>query len=492
MGFEEKKEEFAVFAIVLIFVSVFVISNVFALNVVTENVSSTLMIVNITDAVNIYSYEVNFVNLNGGNSYSFYRVLGTTNQTSGTNSKNGIFYLYESRLQPGWPGITFGSSGLAVFNLTHPNTAIPRQVTTVNASGFEETVNLCTENLSCTDWSSCVGGTQTRTCNSTTCLYGESTQSQSCTEGGGGGGGETCADSWNCDDWSLCANNQQTRTCTYTGSCATPGGKPAETQSCTIVSCDADWNCSDWGECETGGIQRRTCIEASRPAGCTLVLNIPDTTRTCVSNCTENWNCDWSSCINNLTSPVNCVDRNNCGTTFNKPSPMNCVSTGNGTCIPNLACEEWSECTISYGFEQLSPSESLGRSIRVCNDQNNCVLPITEMKNCSMKIDINTSIITGKNVWTINFTDALSGKEIGSIEGSAGEFKIRLNPLETGFPILVRDFEKSYWKWWLLLLLLLIILILTGIIYKEDIKKFAKEKHLQYKLNRMTGIGFLK
>jgi len=42
-----------------------------------------------------------------------------------------------------------------------------------------------------------------------------------------------CNPSWSCTAWSNCANGNQTRTCTDTNNCGTTTGKPAESQACT-------------------------------------------------------------------------------------------------------------------------------------------------------------------------------------------------------------------------------------------------------------------
>jgi hypothetical protein len=55
--------------------------------------------------------------------------------------------------------------------------------------------------------------------------------SQQPSSGGGGGG---CTEKWDCTDWSSCVNGTQTRTCTDANKCKTTKNKPNETQSCII------------------------------------------------------------------------------------------------------------------------------------------------------------------------------------------------------------------------------------------------------------------
>lgn len=89
----------------------------------------------------------------------------------------------------------------------------------------------CTENWTCSAWSACSGGTQTRTCfdsNNCSTTTNRPTLSQSCTS--------TCSPNWSCSDWSSCSNNQQTRTCTDSNGCGITTGQPALAQSCSATS----------------------------------------------------------------------------------------------------------------------------------------------------------------------------------------------------------------------------------------------------------------
>jgi hypothetical protein len=46
------------------------------------------------------------------------------------------------------------------------------------------------------------------------------------------GTGTTCEESWDCTEWSSCINGTQTRTCTDLNKCNTTELKPAESKSC--------------------------------------------------------------------------------------------------------------------------------------------------------------------------------------------------------------------------------------------------------------------
>lgn len=71
------------------------------------------------------------------------------------------------------------------------------------------------------------------------------------TGGGGGYGGSTgtttpaiCSSNWSCSDWSSCVNGIQTRSCTDTKNCGTTENRPALSQSCTSPAPPAEKNAS--------------------------------------------------------------------------------------------------------------------------------------------------------------------------------------------------------------------------------------------------------
>jgi len=64
----------------------------------------------------------------------------------------------------------------------------------------------------------------------------------SCQGGGSGGGGSpsslstslTCVESWQCSEWNTCKGGKQTRTCTDSNSCGTTNLKPSLERECTV------------------------------------------------------------------------------------------------------------------------------------------------------------------------------------------------------------------------------------------------------------------
>jgi hypothetical protein len=86
----------------------------------------------------------------------------------------------------------------------------------------------------------------------------------------------TCTENWQCTDWSSCINNTQTRTCADSNNCGTTYTKPAESQSCT---CTESWSCTSWSEC-IGGAQTRSCSDTNN---CNTTVYKPTESQMCTS-----------------------------------------------------------------------------------------------------------------------------------------------------------------------------------------------------------------
>ena len=77
-----------------------------------------------------------------------------------------------------------------------------------------------------------------------------------------------------------------------------------------------------------------------------------------ISNCTQNWSCGFTACING-TQNETCNEINNCTSNRTTSQIINCTS-----CIQNWQCGGWSPC-ISL------------QQTRICNEINNCTSNIT-------------------------------------------------------------------------------------------------------------------
>jgi hypothetical protein len=86
-----------------------------------------------------------------------------------------------------------------------------------------------------------------------------------------------CEESWSCTPWSSCLNGLQSRTCADANNCGTLASKPAESQQCSL--CNPNWNCTAWGSC-AGGNQTRTCRDSN---DCNSLIGMPPLIQGCSS-----------------------------------------------------------------------------------------------------------------------------------------------------------------------------------------------------------------
>ena len=122
-----------------------------------------------------------------------------------------------------------------------------------------------------------------------------------------------CQEDWTCTAWSDCVDGTQTRTCTDNNACGTTTNKPSESQACGI-ECIEDWTCGEWSDC-VDSTQTRVCTDNNN---CGTVNDKPYVSQTC-EMCVESWLCtEWSDCVDSTQTRV-CTDNNVCGTTELKP-----------------------------------------------------------------------------------------------------------------------------------------------------------------------------
>ena len=173
--------------------------------------------------------------------------------------------------------------------------------------------------------------------------------------------------------------------------------------------CKSNWKCDPWQAC-IDNLQKRRCTDTNK---CQIPTQVPQRVKSCEITCVENWQCQWSECTNGRSTP-SCTDLSRCGTTTNKPSSISCVKK----CTPDISCSKWSSCSTNYDFLTLSDGDySLsGQQTRICTDKNACALPLIEINDCSLIIDIYTtsSIKCGKEY--IGVYNQLDNKLLANIE----------------------------------------------------------------------------
>lgn len=73
-----------------------------------------------------------------------------------------------------------------------------------------------------------------------------------------------CEPSWSCTAWSACASGLETRTCVDNAVCGTDVGRPVGQRTCSAPpaaeTCTPDWSCTVWSPCQ-GEVEVRTCVD---------------------------------------------------------------------------------------------------------------------------------------------------------------------------------------------------------------------------------------
>ncbi|MDO8517283.1 MAG: hypothetical protein Q7S33_04100 [Nanoarchaeota archaeon] len=178
------------------------------------------------------------------------------------------------------------------------------------------------------------------------------------------------------------------------------------------LACKSDWKCQEWEMC-INGIQKRSCIDKNN---CPIPINVPDFTKLCAGQCAEDWECQWSTCSTGFVTPT-CRDLSSCGTEYLKPKPIECGPKTNPKCIPEIICDDWTECKMDYNFIGLLTKiqKTNGITSRICRDKNNCIGPAFETKPCSVNVDIYTRWIYVNNERYLEIYNKLSNESIARV-----------------------------------------------------------------------------
>ncbi|MFH1307690.1 MAG: PA14 domain-containing protein, partial [archaeon] len=283
-----------------------------------------------------------------------------------------------------------------------------------------------------------------------------------------------CVESWTCSNWGLCISNTQTRNCTDINNCGTSISRPNVSAYCEIndflinyypsildlivyngtsinfvasisdtsllmqhpetsarwyldgVLVDEDSGVRNFVASYTRTFFRATEIrlEVSNIYHSDEVIWGVDIFDPSEKECTENWDCDWTSCDDSgFSYSVDCVDLNRCGTHMNMPNPRECA------CIPDWECGAWSECSIDYNINEFLGSELVinGKKERTCVDLEDCEASRIEISGCDSKIPIKTKQVEWCNEPYIEIYDVNSNKLVSRIRGTRIENIFRVD-----------------------------------------------------------------
>ncbi len=184
-------------------------------------------------------------------------------------------------------------------------------------------------------------------------------------------GGTTCTPDWQCTNWGTCSGGTQTRTCTDANACGTSTGKPAESQSCTTTCTSGQRQCTsstNYQICSAGG-----SWGSAQSCGVDEECN------------TDDGSCVDISCVPNTCGQVQCGNFNNgcsiesCGT-----CASGYVCNPQGQCITS-ACTQNSQCGIGNSTLICNGNSIINSTITPTCSSNNCqfIQTNTTLTTCS-------------------------------------------------------------------------------------------------------------
>ena len=314
-------------------------------------------------------------------------------------------------------------------------------------------------------WGLCIDGVESRT-RTDNCDNSE-TQFQDC----------GCEPNWNCGLWGVCSGGVQTRTCNDLNQCDLSNSSYTESQACTsnlvvsytpqnsnidivngtsinfnvnadgqgIGAIDIKWHYNGAFQSGDSGVDsvsssfnrvfyssssvKADVITSSQTQSISWNINVLGNV---TGSCTENWYCQWSTCMEDgFRYSDECSDLNACGTDLNRPFKQSC------SCTPNFECSEWSECTAGYDFSNVLQGSiiSNGTQTRTCSDKLGCENNTIESRSCVLK----SLIEVKKTTWCfqdyIEIYDKTSGQLLSRIKDytSFGNRKVDIGILGTDF-----------------------------------------------------------
>ncbi len=184
-----------------------------------------------------------------------------------------------------------------------------------------------------------------------------------------------CEEDWSCENWSTCLNGSQSRTCTDLSECGQPDYDESqscgdctngEIQDCTLSNCPGTQLCENnlWNAC----------------------IDTPDDN--CPA-CENVWVCSaWSSCLNGNQTRT-CSDDADCGNEEGKPSESqscgDCTNNATTTCFTSQGCQgtqtcsnnTWSSC-VDNPNDGCPSNSTPGPTLKEFNVEIN---PVTKLKD---------------------------------------------------------------------------------------------------------------
>jgi hypothetical protein len=141
--------------------------------------------------------------------------------------------------------------------------------------------------------------------------------------------------------------------------------------------------------------------------------------------CLGSWDCEWSECVSGRRS-LFCSDAE-CGEDAVFFGDASCEDVDE--CVPNVTCGEWGECVVDYDLSSLTGSDDFVLekvSSRVCYDENGCVLPVVDVRNCSRGANVFVEKVVIDGVVYLDVYDNDTQMLIAKLVRDAGDFDVYL------------------------------------------------------------------
>ncbi|MCD6414139.1 MAG: carboxypeptidase regulatory-like domain-containing protein [Candidatus Diapherotrites archaeon] len=139
-----------------------------------------------------------------------------------------------------------------------------------------------------------------------------------------------CVENWSCSEWSLCINGTQTRSCIDSNHCNTTENKTIEEQSCTPPECQINSDCNDSNPCTTDSCVDGTCKHET-------ITKCKSGDKCCPSGCTHDKDSDCLQLVR-CNSTSDCDDGDSCTLDICSGNPRACSHVKVTACSDNDGC----------------------------------------------------------------------------------------------------------------------------------------------------------
>lgn len=174
---------------------------------------------------------------------------------------------------------------------------------------------------------------------------------------------DACIENWTCSLWTECVDGFQSRSCSDSAGCGTKYSKPFEFRGCSLIRCSSDSDCSDGHDCSVDScLDGEMCInspivscvsgDGCCPLGCNEIIDedcgVGSESCFSVFQCDDQDPCTRDEC-DSLGKCVNtviteCVDGDGC-------CPEGCEDSDCRVCSSAGDCDDQNPCTEDLCFD---------------------------------------------------------------------------------------------------------------------------------------------